>query len=348
MLKKDLHLLPAALICILLLWANSFSQTAAAAPDQSKAENSNNRETENLIHIGDLIDVDIIGSTEYDWRGKINPEGFLEGINFIENPIFGLCRSEESVAADIAKGYAKLLRDPQIVVRIIDKGGRPNSYLYGAIKTPHRFSLQRAIYLSELITLAGGITDQASGEIQILRPPKLSCEIPETSGDLPSDPAAQSQKISTAAGSAQLKVFNIKIGDLLRGGREANPLIVNGDVVTVLEADPIYIIGGVLNPKQIKVSAKTTVSRAIAGAGGLTKNADPKNISVFRRTAGGTEIVRVDLDAIKNGEADDLILQRFDVVDVGQAGGESRKIAPIIKTDEHAAKPAELPLRIIN
>ena len=34
----------------------------------------------NLIHSGDLIDVDVVGSIEYDWRGRLNPEGFLDGI----------------------------------------------------------------------------------------------------------------------------------------------------------------------------------------------------------------------------------------------------------------------------
>jgi hypothetical protein len=27
-----------------------------------------------LIHLGDLIEVDVIGSTEYDWRGAVNPK----------------------------------------------------------------------------------------------------------------------------------------------------------------------------------------------------------------------------------------------------------------------------------
>jgi hypothetical protein len=59
----------------------------------------------NLIHLGDLINVDFVGNLEFDWRGTLSPEGFLSGIDFIENPIFALCRSEEAVAQDIEKAY---------------------------------------------------------------------------------------------------------------------------------------------------------------------------------------------------------------------------------------------------
>jgi hypothetical protein len=82
---------------------------------------------ENLIHNGDLIEVDVVGSTEYDWRGTLNPEGFLNGINFTDNPIFALCQTEESVGAKIAESYEKILREPTIIVRILDRSKRPVS-----------------------------------------------------------------------------------------------------------------------------------------------------------------------------------------------------------------------------
>jgi len=30
------------------------------------------------VHQGDIIDVDVVGSFEFDWRGGLNPEGFIE------------------------------------------------------------------------------------------------------------------------------------------------------------------------------------------------------------------------------------------------------------------------------
>jgi protein involved in polysaccharide export with SLBB domain len=337
------------LLCIFYLQTYSYSQnpepTATPAAETEKQNSSST--PERLIHFGDVLDVDIIGSTEYDWRGRINPEGFLDGLDFIDEPIYALCRSEEAVAADIAKGYLKLLRDPKVSVTIVDRSGRPNSFLYGAVKTPHRFSLQREVRLNELIVLAGGLTDKASGEIQIIRPSNLNCGSNKES--LAADEDQKAQKVSAVTNAnSEAKTINIKIADLLKGVKDSNPIISNGDIITVLQSDPIYIIGGVLNPKQINVTGKMTVSRAIISAGGLAKSADAKNVTVFRRVAGETKVIQVNLEYIKAEKAEDIVLQKFDIVEVSQSGAEKRKFPPIIKVDENADKKSlEMPLRII-
>ena len=151
-------------------WQNAiFAQTPTPTPEpQSDAE-------ANLIHLGDLVDVDVLGSFEYDWRGTLTPEGFLNGLDLLEERVFGLCRTEEEVAQEIAKGYGKFLREPKVVVKILDRSNRPNSTLFGAVKNPQRFQIKRLVHLNELIILAGGFTDKASGEIQIFRRASLSC-----------------------------------------------------------------------------------------------------------------------------------------------------------------------------
>lgn len=355
MSQKRRFYLRFGLICILSLQTLAYSQIQEAEPKPSpnpvnQAQNQNSaKEKDRLVHFGDIIDVDIVGSTEYDWRGRINPEGFLDGLEFIDEPVYALCRNEESVAADIVKGYSKLLRDPKVIVTIVDKTGRPNSYLYGAVKTPHRFSLQREARLSELIILAGGLTDQASGEIQIIRPSNLSCESDENPEKTAIDQNQSSQKVADVKNAnPQGKTLNIKISDLLKGAKDSNPLIENGDIITVLQSEPIYIIGGVLNPRQINIGAKMTVSRAVASAGGLSKNADPKNVTIFRRSAGETKVIQLNLDFIIDGKAEDIALQKYDIVEVGQSGAERRKIPPVVKTiDNEEKRTIELPLRVI-
>ena len=51
-----------------------------------------------LVHYGDIIDVDVVGSFEFDWRGRLTPEGFLDGYDRIEDPVFALCTPESAVA----------------------------------------------------------------------------------------------------------------------------------------------------------------------------------------------------------------------------------------------------------
>lgn len=340
---------------LLLLQSYAFAQTPVPTPPESSQQPKSVSET---IHFGDLIDVDVVGSFEFDWRGTITPEGFLKGIDFVEEPIFGLCQTEETLARQIEKAYAKLLRDPKVVVRILDRSGRPVSVLYGAVRTPQRFQIQRPVRLNELIILSGGVTERASGEIQIFRPQYLSCEAVKdldtnkASGGSESLSQKSERFVATTSGEKSSEssiTLKIKIMDLLAGKPDANPLIMTGDIITVLEAAPVYVIGGVANPQQISSRTQTTVSRAIAAAGGLIKGADSSKITIFRRSGQENKIIEVDLDAIKAEKAEDLALQPYDIVDVQQKGKDRRKFPPILKNIGESEKNALiLPLRIVN
>jgi protein involved in polysaccharide export with SLBB domain len=281
---------------------------------------------ENLIHQGDLIDVDFIGSTEFDWRGSINPEGFLDGIGFAKNPVNALCRSEELVAADIANLFADTLRNPKVVVKIIDRSNRSLAYIYGAIMHPQKLKLKRKIRLNELVVLSGGITEKFSGEIQIIRPSKVTCE--SNSND-------------------ETEVLNIKIADLLRGNEESNPFLRLGDIITFREAESIYVTGGVLNPKEVSFREKLTLGRAIATAGGLSANVILKRITIFRRTNGVSETIVVDSSLIISKKFEDIELQKYDIIEIS-SNLDSNSLPPIVRGfGEKRSENANLPVRII-
>ncbi|MEZ5426190.1 MAG: SLBB domain-containing protein [Pyrinomonadaceae bacterium] len=303
---------------------------------------------EDLIHYGDLIEIDVLGSLEHDWRGTITPEGFLSGVDFLEKPVYGLCRSGEEVAKEIAESYGRFLRNPQVVVRILDRSKRPDTVLYGAIKNPQRFRINRPIYLNELIIISGGLTDKASGEVQIFRSQNLNClsEIKKKEALKGQEPQ---EKFVTASQDTGSQFINIKISDLLTGKKEANPQIFGGDVITVLEAQAVYVIGGVENPKQISLRSKMTLSRAIASAGGVSKDADESKVTIFRREGTDTSIIEADLDQIKKNKTEDIALQAFDIVEVGRRGKEQRKVPPILENFDAGNKEnSKLPLRIID
>lgn len=335
-------------LCAVFLQNKIPAQTAA--PTKINSENAAVKTSaleENLIHPGDLIDVDVVGSTEFDWRGTLTPEGFLNSLNYTENPIYALCQAEEDVAAKIAQSYSKILREPKVIVKILDRSNRPVSVLYGAVKKNQRFQIKRPVLLNELIIISGGFTDKASGEIQIYRPQNLNCleEIARTNDN----PTEKKEKFVPASRSAETQYINIKIGDLLSGKKEANPQILSGDIVTVLEAKPVYVIGGVAAPKQLSVRSQITLSRAIDSAGGLAKGADAKKITIFRRVGSDTKTFVADLDKIKAGQAADFVLQAFDVVEVSQDGREKRKFPPVINAPDSGERQADkLPLQIID
>lgn len=311
---KELFLIP--IICVFSL----------SVPAQSGQETKSS----DLVHHGDIIDVDVVGGFEFDWRGTLSPEGFLNGLNNFGDPVYGLCRTETAIAADIAAAYSKILREPVVVVRIIDRSNRALVLLDGAVKKPQRFQLNRPARLRELLVLSGGISDTSSGEIQIFRPNGLNC--PQTAVSLPRDNAPET--------------VNISVRELLKGSESANPLILSGDLITVSKADVIYVVGGVGNPKQVSARSQTTLSKVIAMAGGLSKSSETA-VTIYRRENGETKAIAVDLKQIESGTIPDPPLKAFDIVDVPLKGSEKRRYPPVLAASPGGAR-ALPPLRIVD
>ena len=190
------------------------------------------------------------------------------------------------------------------------------------------------MFLNELLILSGGITDRSSGEIRIFHPQNLNCE--QKSWEDKSEEKA-SQNIS------------IRISDLLSGKEAANPPIFSGDIVNVVEAAPVFVTGGVNVPKQISLRVETTLSRAIAMAGGISKEGLEDNIHIFRRDGKGSKVIEASLKKIEAKQADDPVLQAHDVVEVEQKGRGPKKISPFDETKSAANdRLSKLPLRIID
>lgn len=317
---------PSVFLWLLTLLASASGQTESTAQA-------------NLVHFGDVIEIDVVGSFEYDWRGTLTQEGFLEGLDTLEEQIYALCKSEEDLSAVLRKEFSKTLREPIIEVRILDRSNRAVAFMNGAVRSPQRFQIKRPVRLNELLILSGGITDRSNGEISIFRPANLSCT------DSKMNSEGEFVKASQPRGA---ETVNVRISDILRGDPASNPRILSGDIVTVSEALPVYVIGGVNAPQQIAVRNQLTLSRVISMAGGLAKEGNG-NIKIFRRNGRDSTLIEADLSKIASGEAEDPILKPFDIVDVPQKGKPSRVRPPVIDTAaSRGMSLASLPLRVVD
>ncbi|MEP6705181.1 MAG: SLBB domain-containing protein, partial [Acidobacteriota bacterium] len=246
--------------------------------------------------------------------------------------------TEADLSAAIEKDL-KILHNPKVAVRILDRSNRAVAFLSGAVRSPKRFQIKRKVNLNELIVLSGGITDRSSGEISIFRPPNLNCSEPRKNTD------GEFLKASQTSGAETL---TIRIADILRGDQAANPQILSGDIVTVSEALPIYVIGGVNSPQEVPLRNQLTLSRVIAMAGGLAKEGNAR-ITIYRREGRETQRVEADLQQIAAGITKDPVLKAFDIVDVPQKGKPARSRAPVIdKGGPLSLTLAGLPLRIVD
>lgn len=298
-----------------------------------------------LIHFGDLVEVDVVGSTEFDWRGRVSPEGFLEAFRFSEKGIYALCRSPREVAETVAREYARFLKDPTVKVSILDRSGRQEAVIYGAVRTEQRFRLSRPVRIQRLIILSGGLTGSADGRIRILRSSLASClTLPLPSNE---DAPKEAATISVAGGQRSgTWAIDITVKELLSGRKGANLLVFYGDVITVMESKPVYVIGGVRTPSRIDYREGLSVSRAISSAGGLSRKADPGRITVYRRENGASRIIKVDLS--KRKDKADVMLRPYDIVEVGRKGRRAPKYPPVLESDVRRRDPGALPVRRVN
>ena len=112
---------------------------------------------------------------------------------------------------------------------------------------------------------------------------------------------------------------------MLQGDPKSNPYLETGDIVTVPEADQVYVVGNVFMPLTISLKEPITLTRAIAMAGGLKQDTSKDKIRVLRQEPGTTirkEII-VDLSAIEKKRSEDLALAPNDIVDVPTSAGKS-------------------------
>jgi len=300
--------------------------TMAAVSAPAKATDERYR-----IGPGDVLDIRVFNKPQFSRDGvRVDARGMIR-MPLIEGEIQAACRTDYELAAELTTRYKEYLRQPQVDVFIKDFQGQPVAVL-GAVRAPSRFQLQRRVRLLELLSYVGGPTDNAGRTIQIVHtaaPPM--CEAP-----------TQNETEETAVGVLD----NYKLSDTLRGDEAANPYVRAGDVISIAEAEQAYVVGNVLRPAAIPLRERITISRAIAMCGGLMPDTRNERVRIVRQPPGSatkTELF-VDLKAIDKRQAEDVVLQAGDIVDVPTAGGKR-----LLRTLVGAVVPAvgQLPVRVV-
>ncbi len=258
-----------------------------------------------------MLDVRVLFQSDMNAMVEVDSDGNITSLPFLESPIPAKCRSEKEVQKDIIKAYARLLKNPQVSVRISERKSRLPATVQGAVRQPMRVFMQRRVKLNEAIAAAQGFTERATGTIQILHTEPVMCPQPGEEAD--------------TENKVPLEI--VKIADLKAGKPQGNPVLRPGDYVLVTEAEPVYVTGSVVNPTMpVYLTDNLTVSRALAMVGGIRNEANSNDVRIYRQKPGAQtqEIIRVDYAAIKKNQKPDILLQAFDTVDVPEASLFSR------------------------
>ena len=310
-----------ALVCLLAgsVYAQE-SQTPAPVAPQSPGLDIQGLKAY-LLGPGDVLDIRVFGQSDLSSTAQVDSDGNLSSLPFLEVPIKAKCRTEKDVQKDITTAYAKFINNPQVSVRIAERNSRQPATVFGAVRQATRVEMKRKVRLNELMAVAGGFTERASGTIQILHTEPLMC------------PEPGEEALAAPIDGTKIPLQVVKISELRAGIPEANPFIRPGDYVLVTEAEPVYITGAVLSPGGLYLRDQVMLSRALAMVGGPRKEAKLSDVRVYRQVAGSAnqEVIHVDVSAIKKNEKPDFLLQPYDVIEVSESGMFSaNRIGPTI------------------
>ena len=256
---------------------------------------------------GDVIDIRIYNRPQLSREAvRIEGNGIIR-MPLIENEIQAACLTEGELAKEIATRYAKYYRNLQVDVFIKEYHAKQVAVI-GAVNDQSRFELQRRIRLLELLTYAKGPSPKAGQTINIVH-----------------SSATSPCKSSTSENDVSSLFSSYKLSEVLRGDPAANPYLEPGDIVTLPEADQVYVVGNVFMPLTIPLREPVTLTRAIAMAGGLKQDTKKDKIRVLRQEPGAAtrKEITVDLSAIEKKSSEDLALLPNDIVDVPTSAGKS-------------------------
>ena len=296
-----------AAVVALCLCSSAFAQESPAAP--SRADESYR------IGPGDLLDVRVFKHPELSGEVRVNNDGSIR-LHFI-GEFQAACQTESQLVRVIQEKFKQYLRNPQVDVFIKDYRSQPVAVI-GAVMQPARFQLQRRVKLFELLTYAGGPNQNAGNTLNLIRSGERHfC-------DKPSAPAQTATAADNDDPLADTKMMSFKLREIMLGSAEGNLYVEPGDIVTLPEAEQIYLIGNVLRPGPIPIRQKMRLTDAIAMAGGFFPDAAKKKLRLLRQSGTDTrQETVIDYEAVEKRQAEDIVLQPNDVIDVPNSTGKS-------------------------
>ena len=208
-------------------------------------------------------------------------------------------KSVEQIKALIEKDLSDkgVLQNPRASVSVKEYRSRRIAVI-GEVNAPGVYAIHENVTtLMDMLTLAGGPTQEAGQIVHVLRKEK---------------------------GKFQPVKITVNMQEMFdQGGFDLNAVLQGGDIIYVPKAPLVYVYGSVRSPGGYTLGRSMRALEAIALAGGTTREAAKRACFVVRRDASGSaeQVIGLDLFAIESGKQPDVFLQEGDVVHVPDSGG---------------------------
>lgn len=256
----------------------------------------NLRDTDYLVGPDDVLEISIF---EWEMSEETKTLDFrVSETGVIALPVLGALKVGGKSVPDIQKmiedqlSSKGILQNPRASVAVKEYRSRRISVI-GEVNAPGVYAIHKNVTtLMDMLTLAGGPTQDAGQIVYILRKEKGKF-----------DPARIAVNLQ--------ELFN-------EGKFDLNAVLQGGDIIYLPKAPLIYVYGSVHAPGGYAIGRSMRALEAIALAGGTTKDAAKKECFVVRRNKkSGTErVIGINLYDIECGKAQDVFLKEGDVVHV--------------------------------
>jgi polysaccharide export outer membrane protein len=227
-----------------------------------------------IIGEGDVLKIEIYDHPDLSTTAQVSGDGM------IHFPLIGQVGVGRKTVSEISKNISTLLSDgyiidPQVSIFILEFRSK-KATIIGQVKKPGLYVLSRHTTFLELLSNAGGLTEE-SGDSAILRRKPQFKENKEN-------------------------FITIDLRRLIQEGDTSLDIeITDNDSIYIMKAGIFYVTGEVKNPSAHKYEEGMTVVKATTLAGGFTDKASDSRIKIIRNVD-GKEVV------IKNVKMDEPVL----------------------------------------
>lgn len=301
--KKLLNLRP-IFSCILLLSLLFYAPYDAGCGDVSVG-------SAYKIGPGDMIFLTISAGGEVQGKadlpvsanGDINPP-FIGKLKASGHTMSEL---EAIITSQLASGY---FVDPQVNVQIKEFHNL-QFFISGAVSKPGMYELNFYPSVMDLIAKAGGVMTGRGNIAYVLKKSNVGVDVAKIDAEI------------RKGGAQPIRIDLIKLLD--QGDMSENIKLESGDTVYIpldkelnLTKSKVYVEGEVEKPGVFDYQPGLTALRACIMAGGFAKYAAPNRTKIIRNSENGEgqEIIKIDLEKVKEGELADFPLQPGDRINV--------------------------------
>lgn len=204
---------------------------------------------------GDVVRIQVFQNPDLTTEARVSENGV------ISFPLVGVVRVlgqsptavEQLIARRLKEG--NFLQNPQVTLNVLQFRSQQVSVL-GSVGKPGRYALETTgMRLSEVLAMAGGVTDEGADQIVLM-----------TNRD------------------GRVQRYEIDLVQMFASGDLSLDMpLAAGDVVYVNRAPQYYIYGQVQRPGMYPIDRGLTVAQAIAKGGGLTLRGTDRGLRVHRR-----------------------------------------------------------------